>query len=55
MPCDIIGAREQGAEVSVVFWDDVATKYSIEERALPGRIVTWDPYRTFAWSGTTNS
>lgn len=49
MPCDIVGPREAGAEVMVPFWDDVAEKYSIEDRVLTGRIITWDPYRTFVW------
>lgn len=49
MPCDIVGRREAGAEVTVPFWDDVAAKYGIEEPVLTGRIVTWDPYRRFTW------
>lgn len=49
MPCDIVGPREPGAEVMVPFWDDVTAKYSIEDPVLTGRIVTWDPHRTFAW------
>lgn len=49
MPCDIVGPRQEGAEVMVPFWDDVAEKYSIEDPVLTGRIVTWDPPRCFAW------
>lgn len=49
MPCDIVGPREAGADVVVPFWDDVAAKYSIEDPVLTGRIVTWDPYRSFVW------
>jgi uncharacterized protein YndB with AHSA1/START domain len=49
LPCDIIGPREEGAEVVVPFWDDVAEKHSIEDPVLTGRIVTWDPHRQFAW------
>lgn len=49
MPCDIVGPREAGAEVVVPFWDDVAAKYSIDDPVLTGRIVTWAPYRCFAW------
>lgn len=49
MPCDIVGPREAGADIVVPFWDDVAEKYAIEEPILSGRIVTWDPYETFAW------
>lgn len=49
MPCDIVGPREEGAEVVVPFWDDVAEKHSIEDPVLTGRIVTWDPPHRFAW------
>jgi len=49
MPCDIVGPREQGAEVMVPFWDDVAAKYAIEDPILTGRIVTWDPPSRFVW------
>lgn len=49
MPCDIVGPREDGAEIMVPFWDDVAAKYSLEDPVLPGRIVTWDPPHRFAW------
>ena len=49
MPCDIVGPREAGAEVTAPFWDDVIAKYSIEDTVLTGRIVTWDPSNTFAW------
>lgn len=50
MPCDIIGPRQAGAELSVVFWDDIADKHGIDEPVLTGRIVTWDPPRCFAWT-----
>jgi uncharacterized protein YndB with AHSA1/START domain len=49
MPCDIVGPREAGAEVIVPFWDDVVDRYEIENPVLTGRIVTWDPHRSFAW------
>jgi uncharacterized protein YndB with AHSA1/START domain len=48
-PADIVGPREEGAELVVPFWDDVAAKYSIEKPVLTGRIVTWDPPHRFAW------
>ncbi|MBL8930181.1 MAG: SRPBCC domain-containing protein [Kineosporiaceae bacterium] len=50
MPCDIVGPREEGAEVMIPFWDDVAARYAITEPVLTGRIVTWDPPRRFAWT-----
>ena len=49
MPCDIVGPREAGAEVTAPFWDDVVAKYGIEDAVLTGRIVTWRPPSTFAW------
>jgi uncharacterized protein YndB with AHSA1/START domain len=49
MPCDVVGARKAGAELTVVFWDDIATKHHIEHTVLPGRIVVWEPHRRFAW------
>ncbi|MEZ5176774.1 MAG: SRPBCC family protein [Acidimicrobiales bacterium] len=48
-PADIVGPREEGAEVVVPFWDDVAAKFSIDDPVLTGRIVTWDPPHRFAW------
>ncbi|MBI4932726.1 MAG: SRPBCC domain-containing protein [Actinobacteria bacterium] len=48
-PADIVGPREAGAEVTTVFWDDVAARHSIEQTVHPARIITWDPYRTFVW------
>jgi uncharacterized protein YndB with AHSA1/START domain len=49
MPCDIVGPREEGAEVLVRFWDDVAAIHAIEDPILTGRIVTWDPPSRFVW------
>jgi uncharacterized protein YndB with AHSA1/START domain len=49
MPCDLVGAREEGADVTVPFWDDVAARYEIAEPVLTGRIVIWDPPRRFVW------
>lgn len=49
MPCDIVGPREEGAEVMAPFWDDVVEKHSIEDPVLTGRIITWDPPSRFVW------
>lgn len=49
MPCDIVGPREAGADVTAPFWDDVVRRFGIEDTVLSGRIVTWDPPSTFAW------
>lgn len=50
MPCDLVGPREEGAELMVPFWDDLAAKYAIDDPVLTGRILTWDPFRRFAWT-----
>lgn len=50
MPCDLVGPRRAGADLTVPFWDDVAQKYGIAVPVLTGRIVTWDPPRCFAWA-----
>ena len=55
MPVDLVGPREEGAEISVPFWPDVAAKHGIEEPSLPGRILTWDPPRTFSWMWDTDT
>lgn len=49
MPCDLVGPREEGAELVVPFWDDVAERHAIAEPVLHGRIITWDPPRRFVW------
>lgn len=49
MPCDVVGPREEGAELEVRFWDDVVAMHGIEESVLPGRILTWDPPRRLVW------
>jgi uncharacterized protein YndB with AHSA1/START domain len=48
-PADLVGPRDEGAELVVPFWDDVAAKFSIEDPVLTGRILTWDPPSRFAW------
>lgn len=49
MPCDIVGARRAGAEVSLPFWPAVAQKYQLEQTSFPGRIEVWDPPAVFQW------
>jgi hypothetical protein len=36
--------------LSLSDWPDVVDKYQITAATLPGRIVTWDPPNTFAWT-----
>jgi uncharacterized protein YndB with AHSA1/START domain len=55
MPVDIIGERVAGADVQATFWPDVVAKYSIPEPTMPGKILTWDPPRTFSWKWATDT
>lgn len=55
MPCDIVGLRHEGAEIDVPFWPEVAAKYEIPDPVLHGRILTWDPRRTFSWLWDTDT
>lgn len=50
LPVDIVGERRQGADIELPFWPDVVDKYQIADATLPGRIITWDPPNTFAWT-----
>jgi uncharacterized protein YndB with AHSA1/START domain len=54
MPCDMVGERAAGAEIRLPFWPDVAAEHGIEQPDLPGRIITWDPPRTFVWMWDTD-
>jgi uncharacterized protein YndB with AHSA1/START domain len=49
MPVDIVGERRAGADIQAPFWPAVVEKYQITDPTLPGRILTWDPPRTFSW------
>lgn len=49
LPVDIVGERREGAEITAPFWQAVVDKYEIADATLPGRILTWDPPRTFSW------
>lgn len=49
LPTDIIGERRQGATLSLPFWPAVVAKYDIADHTMTGRILTWDPPRTFSW------
>ncbi|UFU05351.1 SRPBCC domain-containing protein [Ruania halotolerans] len=61
-PADIIGERAAGADLTIVFWpesieqagDEIeAAGLSLDEASLPGRLLTWDPPRTFAFTWDT--
>lgn len=60
MPCDIVGERAEGAEITLPFWPEVRAAHpeAVEaEQAgdLRGRITTWDPPRVFAWTWDTDA
>lgn len=57
LPIDIIGERVAGGSVVATFWPDVVAKYKIKipEATLPGKILTWDPPRTFSWMWDTDT
>ncbi len=49
-PCDLVGERAEGAEISCAFWPAHVTKYSIADPVLPGQIQVWQPPRVFQWT-----
>jgi uncharacterized protein YndB with AHSA1/START domain len=49
LPVDIVGERRQGAALQLPFWPAVVDKYEIADATSTGRILTWDPPRTFSW------
>lgn len=53
-PCDIVGARREGAELVLPFWPDHVEEYGIEDATVLGRIHVWDPPRVFEWSWDTD-
>lgn len=50
LPTDIVGERRAGAPIELPFWPEVVDKYEIDAPTFTGRIVTWDPPRTFSWT-----
>jgi uncharacterized protein YndB with AHSA1/START domain len=48
-PTDIVGERREGGTLELPFWQPLVDKYEIADSTLPGRILTWDPPRTFSW------
>ncbi|HEX8510509.1 MAG TPA: SRPBCC domain-containing protein [Propionibacteriaceae bacterium] len=49
MPCDIVGRRCAGAEITLPFWPDQVAKHQLEQTSYPGRIEVWDPPEVFEW------
>ncbi len=50
LPCDIVGERRAGAEITLPFWPAQVEKYQLEEPSLAGRIEAWDPPSLFQWT-----
>jgi len=50
MPCDIVGERRTGAEITAPFWPGVVEKYGLEETSFTGRINVWEPPSVFEWT-----
>ena len=50
MPCDIVGERRAGADVTLPFWPAAVEKYQLEETTLTGRIEVWGPPTVFQWT-----
>ncbi len=50
LPCDIVGERRAGADITLRFWPDHVEAYDIEDPDLAGRITVWDPPRVFEWT-----
>jgi uncharacterized protein YndB with AHSA1/START domain len=50
MPCDIVGERRAGADITLPFWPAQVERYQLEETILTGRIEVWDPPAVFQWT-----
>jgi uncharacterized protein YndB with AHSA1/START domain len=50
MPCDIVGDRRAGADITLPFWPAQVEKYQLEETTLTGRIEAWEPPAVFQWT-----
>jgi uncharacterized protein YndB with AHSA1/START domain len=52
-PCDIVGERRSGADVTLLFWPDVAERFEVAEPTTAGHIDVWEPPTRFElwWEG----
>jgi uncharacterized protein YndB with AHSA1/START domain len=50
MPCDIVGERRAGADITLPFWPAQVERYQLEEATVTGRIEVWDPPEVFQWT-----
>lgn len=58
-PADILGNREEGAELKIAFWPESierageeieAAGLSLDDAVIPGRLVTWEPVSDFVFT-----
>jgi hypothetical protein len=49
MPCDLVGRKENGAILQVVFWPDIVESKGLAPDVGAATIEVWDPPRTFEW------
>jgi uncharacterized protein YndB with AHSA1/START domain len=54
MPCDIVGERRAGADITLPFWPAHVEKYGIGTPTLPGKIRVWEPPAVFEWEWSTD-
>lgn len=54
MPCTMIGPREAGARIELVFLPELVERYQLPTPTLPGEIVVWDPPSVFEWMWDTD-
>ncbi len=49
MPADMVGDKESGASVQMVFWPDLVERNGLAPDAGTATIEIWEPTNTFAW------
>lgn len=49
MPADLVGDKQEGASLRMVFWPDLVKARGLEPDAGTATIEVWDPPRTFEW------
>lgn len=54
MPCDMIGERREGAEITLPFGRAEVEKYQLTDPVLSGRIEVWQPPSVFQWTWDTD-
>lgn len=49
LPCDIVGERRAGADITLPFWPPHVERYQIPTPVMSGHIEAWDPPARFEW------